>query len=154
VPPEAPWDALAPLGAEHAAYYRESPLFVAKDASLEAAIADLEGHRAAGDALFVVRDGDAPLAYLIVGTCPGETEGRLLHGTATAQVRSAFVVPAARRGGIGGALLQHAVAWTRDAGFERLFVEHETANLPGAAFWRWHFEPYLVFSMRYVDRTA
>ena len=154
VPPEAPWDALAPLAAEHAAYYRGSPLFVVKDASLEAAVADLEAHRAAGDAAFVVRDGDAPLAYLIVGPCPGETEGRLLHGTATAQVRSAFVVPAARRGGIGGALLQHAVAWARDAGFERLFVEHETANLPGAAFWRRHFEPYLVFSMRYVDRSA
>jgi len=154
VPHATPWDALAPLAAEHAAYYRESPLFLVKDASLEAAVADLEAYRAAGDAAFVVREGDAWLAYLIVGRCPAVTEGRLLGETATAQVRSAFVVPAARRGGIGGALLQQAVAWTRDAGFERLFVEHETANLPGAAFWRRHFEPYLVFSMRYVDRTA
>jgi GNAT superfamily N-acetyltransferase len=150
----APWVGLAPLAAEHAAFYRGSPLFMVKDASLETAVADLEAHRAAGDAAFVVRDGDAPLAYLVVGPCPGETEGRLLAGTATAQVRSAFVVPAARRGGIGGALLQRAVAWARDAGFERLFVEHESANPLGAPFWGRHFAAFLVFSMRYVDRTA
>lgn len=154
IPHAAPWDALAPLAAEHAAYYSESPLFMTKDASLEAASADLDAHRSAGDAAFLVRDGDAPLAYLIVGRCPGETEGRLLAETATAQVRSAFVVPAARRGGIGGALLQHAVAWARDAGFERLFVEHETANLLGAPFWGRHFASFLVFSMRYVDPAA
>ncbi len=154
VPQAAAWDRLAPLAAEHAAYYLESPLFMVKDASLEAAMADLEAHRSAGDAAYVVRDGDAPLAYLIVGRCPGESEGRLLAGTATAQVRSAFVVPAARRGGIGGALLQHAVDWARDAGFERLFVEHESANPLGAPFWRRHFAPFLVFSMRYVDRMA
>jgi hypothetical protein len=76
----APWVGLAPLAAEHAAFYRGSPLFVVKDASLEAAVADLEAHRAAGDAAFVVRDGDAPLAYLVVGPCPGETEGRCWRG--------------------------------------------------------------------------
>lgn len=45
------------------------------------------------------------------------------------------------------------MTWARDAGFDRMFVEHETANLEGGAFWRRHFSPYLVFSMRYVDRT-
>jgi GNAT superfamily N-acetyltransferase len=154
VPQAAPWEALAPLAAQHAAYYRQSPLFMVKDASLEAASADLGAHRSVGDAAFVVRADDAPLAYLIVGSCPGESEGRLLAGTATAQVRSAFVVPAARRGGIGGALLQHAVAWARDAGFERLFVEHETANPLGAPFWGRHFASFLTFSMRYVDPAA
>ena len=153
VPQAGPWDAYAPLAAQHAATYRESPLFVRKDASLQAAVEELEAHRAVGDPLFVVRDGGEPLGYLIAGPCAGATEGRLLEGTATAQVRSAFVLPAARRNGIGSALLQHAVAWARDAGFERLFVEHETANPSGAAFWQRHFTPYLTFSMRYVERT-
>ena len=85
----AAWDGLAPVAAQHAAYYRESPLFMTKDASIEEAVADLEAHRAAGD-----------------------------------------------------------------AGFERLFVEHETANPLGAPFWGRHFASFLVFSMRYVDRTA
>ena len=151
VPHAATWASFGPIAAQHAATYRESPLFVRKDASLQAAVEELEAHRAVGDPLFVVRDGGEPLGYLIAGPCAGATEGRLLEGTATAQVRSAFVLPAARRSGIGGALLQHAVAWARDAGFERLFVEHETANPSGAAFWGRHFVPYLTFSMRYVE---
>ena len=133
VPQVVPWDAFAPLAAEHAADCRASPLFMVEDASLEAASADLEAHRSAGDAAFVVRDGGTALAYLIVG--PGGIEGRLRAGTTMAQVRSAFVVPEARRSGIGGALLQRAVDWARDAGFGRLFVEHETANPLGVPFW-------------------
>jgi GNAT superfamily N-acetyltransferase len=99
------------------------------------------------------RSGSDPLAYLIVGRCHGGSEGRLLVGTNTAQVRSAYAVPAVRRHGIGSVLLHHAVTWAREGGFERLFVEHETANLEGGAFWRRHFSRFLVFSMRYVERT-
>jgi len=153
MPRDASWERLAPLAAEHAAYYRQSPLFLVKDDALETAAADLEEHRRAGDALFAyVTDGE-PRAYLVVGPCHGTSEGRLLAHTNTAQVRSAYAVPAVRRGGIGAALLQRAVAWAREAGFERMFVEHETANLEGGPFWRRHFSPFLLFSMRYVGRT-
>ena len=38
----------------------------------------------------------------------------------------------------------------RSCGFDRLFVGHETANIPGSAFWERFFGPYLFFSMRYV----
>ena len=148
---EHSWDEFATLAAEHAAYYRASPLFLHKDDTLEAAREDLEEHRQAGDQLFVYRDGATPLAYLIVGRCSGASEGRLLEGTATAQIRSAYAVPEARRSGIGTVLLQHAVAWAREGGFERLFVEHETANLHGGPFWRQHFEAFALFSLRYVE---
>jgi GNAT superfamily N-acetyltransferase len=148
---ERPWDEVATLAAQHAAYYRASPLFLHKDDTLEAARSDLEAHRQAGDQLFVYRRGARPLAYLVVGRCPGASEGRLLQGTSTAQIRSAYAVPEARRRGIGSALLQHAVAWAREGGFERLFVEHETANLHGGPFWRRHFEAFALFSLRYVQ---
>ena len=150
---EESWKRLAPLAAEHAAYYRQSPLFLVKDDALDAAEEDLEGHRQAGDQLFVYAHGGEPLAYLVVGPCHGTSEGRLLADTRTAQIRSAYATPSVRHGGIGSALLQHAVKWAREAGFARLFVEHETANLEGGPFWRRHFSPFLVFSMRYVDRT-
>ncbi len=150
---EDSWRDVAPLAAAHAAFYRESPVFVRKDAALDEALVELDAHRVDGDQLFVYREGGEMLAYLIVGRCAGGSEGRLLEGTSTAQVRSAFTVPAARRRGIGAALLQQAIAWVRARGFERLFVEHETANLCGGAFWRRHFAPYLFFSLRYVDRT-
>ena len=153
LPPDVRWDEVAEIAAEHAAYYQGSPIFLAKDLGLDAARDDLDGHRRAGDRLFVARGGGAIVAYLIVGACAGQTEGRLLAGTRTAQLRSAYARPASRRRGIGSALLQRAVAWARDAGYQRLFVEHETANLEGRAFWRRHFAPFLRFSMRYVQRT-
>lgn len=153
MPDETPWDSLAPLATEHAAYYRGSPIFVAKDEALGAAAADLEEHRRVGDALFVYREGREDVAYLVAGACPGTSEGRLLAGTRTAQIRAAYAAPAMRRHGIGSALLQRAVTWARAEGFERMFVEHETANLEGGPFWRRHFTPFLEFSMRYVDRT-
>lgn len=55
------------------------------------------------------------------------------------------------RGAVGAALLDACVAWARERGFERLMVEHETANLAGSAFWGRHFRPYLTFSMRYAE---
>jgi GNAT superfamily N-acetyltransferase len=152
LPADASWDALAPLAAEHAAYYRKSPIFLGKDEGLEAAGEDLEEHRRAGDSLFVAWQDGEPVAYLIVGACFGATEGRMVAGTRTAQVRSAYAVPSARRHGVGSALLQRAVDWAREAGFERLFVEHETANLEGGPFWRRHFAPFVSVSMRYVPQ--
>jgi GNAT superfamily N-acetyltransferase len=153
IDPALPWEAVAPIAAEHAAFYRQGPIFVAKDTTLEAARSDLEEHRQAGDRLFVGRADGRTLAYLIVGRCPGVTEGRLLGGTSPAQVRSAYAVPAARRNGIGTALLARAITWAAETGFERLFVEHETANPLGGPFWRRHFAPFVTFSMRYVDRS-
>ena len=152
VPITARWDAFAPIAAEHAACYRASPVFVRKDESLGAAAEELEAQRAAGDALFVARADGAPVAYLVVGRCEGAGEGRLLAGSTTAQVRSAYTRPAHRRQGIAGALLQHAVTWARVRGYERLFVEHETANPLGAAFWARHFAPFVTFSLRCIDR--
>jgi GNAT superfamily N-acetyltransferase len=153
VDPRDPWHAFAPLAAEHAAYYRQSPLFLVKDDAPTTAQAELEEHRRAGDQLFVDRPGGEARAYLVVGRCRGTSEGRLLAGTRTAQIRAAYAAPSVRRRGIGRALLGRAVTWARDAGFDRVFVEHETANLDGGAFWRRHFAPFLVFSMRYVERT-
>jgi GNAT superfamily N-acetyltransferase len=153
VDPAVPWDAFAPLAAEHAAYYRQSPLFLVKDDALATARSELEEHRRAGDQLFVDRPGGEARAYLVVGRCRGTSEGRLLAETRTGQIRAAYAAPSVRRQGIGHALLRRAVAWARDEGLERAFVEHETANLEGGAFWRRHFTPFLVFSMRYVERT-
>lgn len=147
----APLEPLAALAARHAAYYRQSPVFVVKDDGHATALAELETHRDAGDALFLVVEAGEPQAYLIVGPCAGVTEGRLLEGTSTAQVRSAYTAPEARGRGMGTALLQHAVRWARDQGYERLLVEHESANLPAVAFWQRHFDAYLSVSMRSVD---
>lgn len=136
---------IAALDAQHARYYRASPIFLPKSEG--------ELPSAAGNALYVCRERGKPAAYFIVGPCGGVGEGMLLGGTRTAQIASAFVRPESRGTGVGAALLDRCVRWARERGYERIFVEHETANIPGGAFWRRHFAPYLYASMRYVDST-
>ena len=147
------WGSIGGLAAEHARYYRDSPIFLSKDDSPAGIAKDLETHEQDGDRLLVYREGREPKAYFIVGKCSGADEGRLLQETNTAQVKSAYATPSARGKGIGSALLQHAVQWAREHGYDRIFVEHETANVYGGNFWRRHFRRYLCFSMRYVDGT-
>ena len=137
--------AVAALDAQHARYYRASPIFLPKKEG--------EMPRVAGDALFVCRERGEPAAYFIVGPCRGQGEGLLLAETRTAQICSAYARPEVRGKGVGTALLERCVRWAREHGFKRLFVEHETANIPGTAFWRRHFFPYLHATMRYVDST-
>ncbi|HET6484949.1 MAG TPA: GNAT family N-acetyltransferase [Spirochaetia bacterium] len=142
---------LVALEMEHRRYYLQSPIFLTKDDTREAALAGLCEDRDSGRTALVYRDHGTPAAYMVVGPCSAEQEGRLLRGSKTAQVCSAYATPSVRGRGIGRALLQGCVDWARCAGYERLFVEHETANLAGRRFWGRHFAPYLHFSMRYVE---
>jgi len=143
--------AIADLDIEHRAYYRSSPIYLVKDTGRDAVERGLRAAQRDGAALFVHDEGGRPDAYFIVGRCRGEGEGRLLRGTNSAQVLCAYARPGARGRGVGQALLSACVGWARAEGFERLMVEHETANLLGSAFWGRHFSPYLTFSMRYVE---
>jgi GNAT superfamily N-acetyltransferase len=139
---------------EHKRYYRESPIFLPKDDSAQAVQADIDELGHPDDACFVCRVDGKPVAYFVVGECTGKDEGSLLGGTNTAQAKSAYAVPEYRGRGVGRHLLARSVAWATERGFDRLFVEHETANIQGSAFWQAHFAPYLFVSMRYVDSTV
>ncbi len=158
VEPEREPRALLSLEREHRRYYRQSPIFLIKDDSEPAAFADLQERLDNGQMFFVCRELQAaesgleePCAYMIVGRCTGDQEGHLLSGSNSAQIYSAYARPSARGKGIGKALLSTCVDWARREHYDRLFVEHETANLLGSRFWDRHFAPYLYFSMRYVE---
>ncbi len=144
---------LLDLHLEHIHYYPGSPIFLTRSTDRQSALADLESHVQNGDVFFVSYEQDEPCAYLIVGESAIEAEGFLLQETNTAQVKSAYARTGMRGKGIGKALLWHAVEWSKNRGYERLFVEHETANISGGSFWSKFFSPYLYFSMRYVDNT-
>jgi GNAT superfamily N-acetyltransferase len=135
--------AILDLITEHARYYQKSPIFIPKQFNSDSVPMP-------GNALFVHRENGKPDAYCIVGPCPGE-EGFLLQGTNTAQLLTEYSKPEARGKGVGKALLNASILWAREAGFDRLMVDHESANIPGGNFWRRHFSPYLAFSMRYID---
>ncbi len=53
-----------------------------------------------------------------------------------AEVTDLIVEKASRRRGIGGALLDAALAWVSDSGVERVEVRVAVRNVEGQAFWR------------------
>ncbi len=136
---------------EQARYYESSPIFIAKHWDDDTVPIEPPDGDPAGNALFVHREDGLPVAYLVVGRCSGIDEGFLLQRTNTAEVLTAYAQPAVRGRGVGKALLSAAIEWTSVHGFERLFVEHEAANVIGGNFWQRHFSSYLWFSMRYTS---
>ena len=141
---------LAAIDAEHASYYRASPIFVHKETDPASIVADLREIEGAGCVFLACLHGGEPIGYCAGGP-QSHPEGLLLRNTNSAQLRTAYVRQPYRGTGVGRALLGAAVAHARDAGFDRIFVEHETANTSGSTFWARHFHPYVRFSMRYVD---
>ncbi len=142
---------LLSLQLEHNSYYAASPIFILKRAGKDEALSQLEEHVRQGDAFFVYYEQDEPCAYMIVGTSPLDEEGYLLQHTNTAQIKSAYARPHVRGKGVGKALVHYAILWARKHGYDRLFVEHETANFYGGRFWQARFSPYVCFAMRYID---
>jgi GNAT superfamily N-acetyltransferase len=141
------------LDMEHNRYYPKAPIFISKNTEKHEVLADLEAHARQGDVFLAYYEKHEPCAYVIVGNSAIGGEGFLLQNTKTAQIKAAYARPEIRGKGIGKALLQCAVQWSQQQGYERVFVEHETANFHGGNFWRKHFTPYVYFSMRYIDNT-
>ncbi len=146
-------DSLHPLHEEHMAFYAQSPLFVRKATDPASVKRDVDEYYDGGDRIFAVREQGQVRAYLAVGESARNSECFLLQQTNTAQIKSLYVTPELRNRGIGAALLNRGIQWAREEGFDALVVEHETANIPGAQFWSRFFDPYVYFSMRYVDNT-
>ncbi len=146
-------DDLVDLDIEHSRYYAQSPIFVSKATEESEVRATLAAQVEQGDVFFVHYENQRACAYMTVGESAVGGEGFLLQNTRTAQIKSAYVQPRHRGTGIGTALLQRTISWSRQRGCERQFVEHETANILGGNLWRRHFTPYLYFSMRYIDAT-
>ena len=144
---------LIDLHLEHYRYYPESPIFIYHGQNNDTIEQDLNQHAEQGDVFLVYYDQNTPSGYFIVGELKVGNEGFLLQETNTTQIKGAYIKPGMRRKGIGEALLKNAINWSRENGFERLFVEHETANYYGGKFWDKHFDPYLYFSLRYIDNA-
>ncbi len=146
-------DSLIALEQEHHAFYRQSATFILKDTDRAGILEDLSKSIADGDQIWVYQENGDPSGVFIVGESNREedSEGFLLRGTNSAQIKEAYLKPSLRGKGIGALLLRKSKQWAFENHFQRLFVEHETANVLGARFWSRYFSPYLYYSMRYID---
>ena len=145
---------VAGLHVEHLKYYLDSPVFIIKNTDDVSIKEDLTKHIELGHTLLVYYEDKAPAAYFILGACDENEEGFLLQNSGAAQILSAYDRPSARGRGIGKALLAESINWAKEAGYKRLFVSHETANIYGGNFWRKYFQPFLYCSMRYIDNRV
>jgi|GEM_PF-703869 len=138
---------------EHNAFYTSSPIFITKSLDLQIIKRDLEEQFSSGLKTLAYRENGEIAAYMIVGESGIDEEGFLLQHSNSAALHSAFIKPHLRGTGIGTALLNGAISLAGEKGYERMMVEHETANYFGGNFWSKYFDPYIYFSMRYIDNS-
>ncbi len=145
---------LVDIDVELSHFIGDAPTFVLKNTGRNEHVSALESAARQGDTFFVYCEQDEPCAHLSVGeSAAASEEGFLLRGTNPAQIKSAYARQHVRRRGVGKALLQRAIEWSQEHGYDRLFVEHETANYYGGNFWNSYFTPYVYASMRYIDNA-
>jgi GNAT superfamily N-acetyltransferase len=105
------------------------------------------------NAHFVAYEGGRPVAMQTFerpGFIPSivELEGNIyLH--------DGIVEPSAQRGGIGTALLDHAMRWAREQGHTWCTLHFASANTTGAPFWLSHgFVPVEYTMSRHIDERV
>jgi GNAT superfamily N-acetyltransferase len=143
-------DDLRPLAVAHAAYYATAPTFLVRDSGEDPCDEMERWIRTPGDAVWIARVG-LEIASFIYIRFPHDDVCRALRTTGTISIGGAFTIQEARGMGVAGALLARIVDWARSAGFERLAVDFETANLPARRFWLRHFRPVCLTFERHLD---
>ncbi len=105
-------------------------------------------------ATFVAEADGETVAFMRIG--PSATDvATIVRDQATASITAAFTVAGRRGHGIATCLLDAALRWAREAGFERSAVDHETANGEAGRFWARHFTPAaLSLTRRLPPRVA
>ncbi len=98
------------------------------------------------------REGE-PLAYLTIGPANHDASD-IIHDPRTASIVGAYTKPTVRHEGVATALLDRALAWAREMGYERCAVDFEPMNAPAARFWLRHFTPVVYSVVRHVDARA
>jgi GNAT superfamily N-acetyltransferase len=104
-------------------------------------LADQRRRIAQTDAAVLLAEVDGHVvAHLLVGPAADDA-ATIIRDDGTASISGAFTRPEHRRAGIADALLDAAIGWARDGGYERIAVDFETANLLATRFWTRHFRP-------------
>ncbi len=103
----------------------------------------------AGRPAWLALRGDEAVGYLKAENKRAGADFVFDRGTLA--VDGAYTVELYRGQGIGALLLDAALEWGREAGFERCSVDFECFNDQGREFWVRHFTPVGLTLIRYVD---
>jgi len=140
------------LLAEQRAFHARSPMFLPNLAILHAAQEEQARWILAQPrcpTFLAYRDGRALGMTLFA---PGAFVSSALRDDATVYLLQGVVRETERGGGIGAALLQHALGWMRGDGVTRCALHYLSANPSGSVFWPGHgFRPVEHFLTRTID---
>ena len=100
-------------------------------------------------AVWLAYQGAEAVGYIGMGPA-SEEASTIIRDEKTTSVEGAFTREGARGGGIGTALLNRALEWARDAGYERCAVDFEPMNPLAARFWLRHFQPVCYTLIRHL----
>jgi GNAT superfamily N-acetyltransferase len=90
-----------------------------------------------------------------MGVTPANPQAcTIIRDPGTCSIVSAYVREEARGRGIATALLDRALRWAREQGYERCGVDFESANVLAARFWLRWFEPACFTVMRHIDERT
>ena len=101
-------------------------------------------------AAWAAMEGDRAVAFIQIQPVPGDVCAAV-RDPGTASITGAFVEERARRSGLGAALLDRALAWAREQGYERCGVDFEPDNRQATRFWPRYFRPVCFSLMRHID---
>ena len=102
-----------------------------------------------GNAVWLAYQDEQPLGYLRI-TPSSQDACTIIRDPGTASIVKAYTLPEARGLGVGAALLNHALIWAKEQGYQRCSVDYEAANPPARRFWQRWFDPVVVSLMRVV----
>jgi len=95
------------------------------------------------------RSGE-PAAFMSLGPANDDV-CTIIVDEKTTSIYGAFTKEGVRGQGIATALLEHALKWAREAGYERCAVDFEPMNIIGARFWLRYFKPVCVSLFRQIN---
>ncbi len=116
-------------------HHTQAPMFWPLLKTAEPAVRDHHVHELeSGQAAYFVAYRDGQLAGMQTFIRPGFTPPIIDH-EADVYLHEGVVNPAARGGGVGSALLAHAMGWANQSGYRTCTLHFASNNPSGAAFW-------------------
>jgi GNAT superfamily N-acetyltransferase len=106
-----------------------------------------------GYAVWLAQRGGRTVAYLLIGPA-SQDACTIIRDPGTASITGAFTRPQDRGTGICGALLDQALHWAAEMGYERCAVDFEPMNPLARRFWLRTFKPVCYAQERHVDVRA